>query len=212
MHRRERSFGALPLVLFVFALLASACGAAPEDNEKPWSRVAFAELMAEAIDEATKGGAGDEQMELLERAQADGAMSLEAARTAAQNVVDCFNEVGGDAKVVEETLDTGLVLPGYLAGFDDDLGTPQIEALIQGCDYAEHYWVNQVYQMQPTSRELVGQYAMSKEPVLRECLERAGMTTDPEATGWDLAHQALELFQSTNFEIDCLGEAGISGL
>jgi hypothetical protein len=63
------------------------------------------------------------------------------------------------------------VQPGYKALFDTTLP----DALYDSCEAREFRWVNLVYQMQPSSREQLGQYVMSRETLLRQCLEDAGM-------------------------------------
>ncbi len=43
-------------------------------------------------------------------------------------------------------------------------------------------------------------------------MEDAGIATDPEATGWDLAQQAVQLPADTAGGMDCLMPANIGGL
>lgn len=204
--RGGRGVAALPLLCVLVAPLIASCSA-PSDTPEPWSDQSFPELIAVAIDEATSAGASDQQIALLTSAQQEGQVPIDIAKTAAFNVVDCFNSVGGQAEYEEKTTPSGLVQPGYKVIFDETLP----DAVYESCVVQEYRWVNRVHQMQPSSRELVGQYVTSKEDVLRECLEGAGIATDPEATGWDLAQQAVQLpVETAGF--DCLVVANIDSL
>jgi hypothetical protein len=127
------------------------------------------------------------------------------------NVSDCFESVGGTVYVRDTFIVPGVVLPGYLVGFDESIGVDQIDLLVETCDTQEFHWVSFVYQSQPVSREAKGQHVMSQEPVLRACLEDHGIPTDPDANGWGLAMQAAAL-DDVSITLECLAEADISGL
>ena len=132
-------------------------------------------------------------------------------RQAVANVSDCFESVGGTVQAQDTFIVPGVVLPGYLVGFDESIGVDQIDLLEKACETQEIHWVSFVYQSQPTSREALGQYVMSQEPVLRACLESHGIPTDPDANGWELAMQGAAL-DDVSISLDCIAAIGISGL
>lgn len=202
----------LPQAIVLGALLLTGCNSAPEEASSPWLVEPYSELAEQAIEDAIAGGAGPQQIELLKRSLEDGEMTLESARTATRNVIDCFTDLGGIVEYTEETSASGLTRPRYSVGFDEDLGESQISTIVRECEVREVAWVNKVYQLQPLARELLGRYVMAQEPVLRTCLEREGVATDPEATGWELAQLALDIAIESEFKTDCLSEADISSL
>lgn len=205
--RRGRGVAALPLFVGLIAPLIASCSAS-SDTSSPWSYEPFTELISSAIDDATAGGASDQQMALLTSAQVEGEMPIDLMKSAVYNAIDCFNSVGGQATYEETTEPSGLVQPGYKALF----ATTLPDTLHDSCETKELRWVSFVYSLQPSSRELVGQFVMSKEDVLRQCMEDAGIKTDPKATGWDLAQQASELPGDTAGGMDCLAAADIWSL
>lgn len=191
-------------------LTLSAC-AGDRPEEEPWALAPFAEQVAEAIAEAESTGASDAQLALLRQAQSDGEVSFELMRNAALAAVECFNAAGAEAEYSESNRASGLRLPGYRVS-PGELSEAQTEALLEECDGVEFEQVNILYQQQPQSRALLGAFVESKREVLRDCLAQHGLPTDPEESGWELAHRALEAAEASDFEVDCLGVAGIDGL
>lgn len=198
--------------------LASACalglaGCSPDaDGGEPWDLGPFDTLIDNAIDEAREGGASEQQLAVLLEAREDGELTYEAMRSAALALESCFALHGGTMQI-EEAIDvTGMPQLTYLVGFDEDLGETFIENAVAGCERQEYKWVTFVYQLQPKARELLGQYVLKQEPVLRACLEASGVSTDPADDGWDLAYRALDVASETANRVDCLSAADIAGL
>ncbi len=200
------------MVLCTLVLVLAGCNSPPDAAANPWLVEPYSELANQAIEDAIAGGAGQQQLDLLRESLIDGEMSLEAARVATRNAIECFADMGGTADYSEQTDPTGLTIPWYSVGFDAELGDAQIGEIVRSCENREVAWVNKVYQLQPSSRELLGRYVEAQEPVLRTCIERQGLATDPEATGWELAHLALDIAIESDFKTDCLSEANISSL
>src|SRR5690606_37272490 len=105
----------------------------------------------------------------------------------------------------------GLVVPLYVVGFDTTIGEAQMDAIFDLCDTQEFRWISSAYQSQPTSRELISRHVTAQEPHLRACLEREGIQTEPDATGWELAMFAVSLGREPDIGLECLLEADISG-
>jgi len=76
------------------------------------------------------------------------------------------------------------------------------------CEYSESYWVNKLYQTQPSAIDANLAFIEKQAPVIRQCLEDAGYDTDPDATGMDLVLQSAELDTA---EFHCALDAGVMG-
>ena len=185
-------------------MLLAGCGT---DSGVNSDSQGFAEIIAEAIDEAEAGGAGEGQLAILREAQANGKVSLEDARAAARAGVACINDAGSQGFYGEHTTDSGIILPGV----SSVANTPEEEAIGDACRIQENFWVNMAYQMQPSSLAVKDAYLERQAPVVRSCLEREGYAPDPSATTIELLRQAAQVQQETDWAVDCLAEAQIDG-
>jgi hypothetical protein len=210
-QQHGRGVAALVLSLSAGAVLVAGCSS-PAEEEAPWSHGAFSDQISDAIDEAVAGGASDRQIALLEEARDAGSMTTEMTRLGVANVIECFTAYGGTAEPRDAIKAPGLINLGYLVGSDEDLGEAQIDLYVTSCDTQEFRWVSYIFQQQPSSRDIIGHHVMSQEPILRACLEREGIQTDPDATGWDLAQLALEMNDESDVGLNCLWEANITNM
>ena len=200
MRRRILTAGAL-----VAVVLCAGCAGAPPTENVPGGP------FAEALAEAREGGAGPEQLADLEAAAQAQGVSIEMAREAARRAVACMTDAGLSAAYVESTTNSGLVIPGYRVEVSTlTAAESNGDAQISACDVREAYWINQLLQTQPTSVQMDEEYANQQAPVLRACLERNGVTTEPDATGADLANTSLDVIRESDGDINCLAEAGIT--
>jgi len=193
--------GALVVAVLVGVVLV---GCSTETGAQADSAV-FADLVASIIQEAEAGGAGDAQLAILRQAQSDGWLSIEVDRAVNRAAVECVNDAGSYAFYQETTMESGLVLPGFSALAD----TPEQEAIADACTTEVQFWVNGLYQMQPTSMQLNETYLDQQIPLVRSCLERNGYTVVPDATTHELLRQAVDVRSETNSGVDCLTEARI---
>lgn len=183
---------------------ASACAASTTNDLSATSGPA--DVFAEALAEARDAGASEAQLAALSEAVDTGTVSVEAAREAARRAVACMQHGGLDAQFEEKTLSHGVVVPGYLVnhGAEDD-----VDAQIEVCDQQEFSWVNQVYQLQPSSVETAEQFVEQQAPVLRACLEKNGVDIDASDSGNELARKASRAMTDSGGTVNCLAEAGI---
>jgi hypothetical protein len=191
--------------------VTSACSSPAPKDAAPWEREPFAETVADLIAEAEQNGASDDQLALLEKAADDGKVELESARSAARAVVSCLHANGLTAEYLEAPDFKGYTIPEYRVVLEGTTEDPRRDTIISTCADQEFTWVSQAYQLQPEARQMLGEYVESKESVLRTCLEDNGVETDPDAGGWELAHQALEAFDGPD-SVNCLDKAGIQSL
>lgn len=169
--------------------------------------------LARTLDEARQGGASAAQLRILEESASAGVVTFEAASEAVYAAVDCMVDAGLNARSTEYTFSSGLKTPAYKVSVPAGSDETAALALLDDCDRREMWWVNQLYQMQPTSLQLVDDEIASKAPALRACLEREGVLAplNDDATPQDLADRALEVAIDTSYRVDCVAEAGIDG-
>ena len=192
--------------MVVLALvLATGCSGGPENPDV--RGFASDDEFSIIIAEASEGGAGPDQLADLEHAKQIREVEINVARQAAHRAVECMTDSGLSAVYQENENYTGLAIPGYRVGIGMS-GDASAEELVESCDTREAYWINLLYQTQPSSQQAKIDYADEREEVLRECLNNLGITTDPEATGSDLIELILEP-QESRASYACLHEAGI---
>ncbi len=167
----------------------------------------FDKRASEAIADATEGGAGSQQVEILERAATDGGVTFEDAKIAATSAMACMASQGVTANYEEKALANGVTIPAYTVQDHKSDGGDAVEVVDQ-CEISESFWVNMLYQMQPTSIEANFAFIEKQAPVIRQCLEDAGYDTDPKATGMDLVRQSAEVSTGS---FDCALDAGVTG-
>jgi len=168
----------------------------------------FDEVISLALGDAGEGSASDTQVAILESAQEQGEMTLEQARSAARDTVSCLEGLGFTAEVTEESVPSGLVVPGYRVqtehGPGDDSADDPAFAASEQCEKQESFWVNQVYQTQPSSIQASVDYINDTlEPQLRACLEGEGYEVSDDATGVDMVRQAMNLKVEQGAALPC---------
>jgi len=166
--------------------------------------------VSQAIAEATDAGASAQQLDILERAATDGGVTFEDAKMAATSAMACMESQGVTANYEEKALPNGVTIPAYTVQDHTSNGGDALPVM-DGCEKSESYWVNMLYQMQPTSVEANLAFIEKQAPVIRKCLEDAGYDTDPKATGMDLVIQSSDVARQTNGATDCAFDAGVVG-
>ncbi len=172
------------------------------------ARTSFDERLGQAIDDARAGGAGEDQLAILERSRIAGEITLEDDRTAARATIACMIDSGVEAKYSEYTTNAGLLIPGYEAAVSDTFPPPE-EKIIDACDAQEFSWVSQVYQLQPSSQDLTDAHVEKQLPALRECLIENGVAVDEKTPKQELLWDSVQLLTDTDGAVDCAWEAGI---
>lgn len=190
------------------AVLASVAlgGCTSEASQRRSDERDFGYMIDGLINEAEAGGAGEAQLELLRSAREAGVVSVDDVRTAALAMVACVEAAGSEAFIDDVTSPAGLVRPGV----NSLANTPEQMDIASRCDDQEHFWIDGAFQMQPTSIAKTDAYLVRQEPVLRECLDRAGYAVDAQAGAHEVARRALEVRDQTGGSVDCLAEADIT--
>ncbi|WP_430868990.1 hypothetical protein [Demequina aurantiaca] len=184
------------------------------ETEEPWSAGPFTEFIDKYVEEARAGDASQEQVDALIASRESGKIDVELVREAIAANAQCLEESGFTVSVSDGVKASGYVVPQYVAEHPSDLSTPQADALFDACEKETSFWLSSAYQLQPEARNALGAYVTSREPQLRECLSENGYSPDLEATGWELAMQALEVLgeETDGNSVDCLSASGIDGL
>jgi hypothetical protein len=196
------------------SLRTRGCGTATVQTDEPWSAGPFTEFIDQYVEEASAGGATQEQLDALDAARMAGRVDMEQVRQAIAANAQCLEESGFTVSVGDGVKASGYVVPQYDAAFPADLSTEQADALVDVCERKNSFWISSAYQLQPEARDRLGAYVMSRAPQRRQCLDDHGYSTDPEATGWELAMQSLQILRDTpgDNSVDCLSASGIDGL
>jgi hypothetical protein len=168
----------------------------------------FDATVSEALGEAVDAGASVQQLDILKRAATDGGVTFEDAKIAATAAMSCMADQGVTATYQENALANGVTIPGYVVNAVKIDGGDSTEVM-DACEKSESFWVNMLFQVQPTSVEANLAFIEKQAPVIRKCLEDAGYDTDPDATGMDLVRQSTDVAQQTGLRVDCLGDAGV---
>jgi hypothetical protein len=197
-------------VALVVVALTVLAGCSSDGGDATDLEREFDVRVSEAIEEATDAGASAQQLEILERAAAQGGVTFEDAKVAAQYTMDCMSARGVSSTYEETALSNGLTIPGYTVQAEKADGSSAFEDLEQ-CENSESLWVNMLYQMQPSSIEANLAFIEEQAPVVRKCLEDAGYDTDPDATGMELVIHSSDVARQTGGTVDCAFEAGIMG-
>lgn len=174
----------------------------------------FQQQVDEAIALAQRAESSDSQINALETAKKQGAVTLELARQQTHAAIDCMAAAGVVADYDERTKPGGLIVPVYFAEISSDSpagddGVSQDEHVAEQCDSDESFYVNKLYLTQPASVESQQAEIESRAPEIRRCLESAGYSLDSEATGADLDQQALEVYADTEGRVDCVVGSGL---
>lgn len=189
----------------------SGCGAAEPSEGNPTAE--FSESIQRVIAEAEAGGANEAQLAILRDAAVTGEITLDQARDAMLATIACFEKAGLAATYELTTEESGLQIPGYgvqaeVEGLTDD----QVQQLIDGCDNAESFWVNMLYQTQPTSHAVRQAHVRSRLPALLNCLSEHGVEVDADDDIDSILRASSQLmFDTINSAepVNCASEAGI---
>lgn len=205
--RRRQAFRAFLLIaVSVGSLLLSGCSSGPggQSGTGGADTQSFADQARAAVEQAVVGGAGDNQLAILREAQRTGELTFDQARQAVLATLDCIEAGGGTTSYFEQRDPSGVVVPIGRAEAKDEESLTRLEPMIDQCSTLESFWVNKLYQLQPSSQEVRDAYRDKQAPVIRKCLEDNGYSTDPDATPQELVTQALQVAFDTDNAVTCL--------
>lgn len=185
-------------VLAAFASTACSGGEAPAP-----SKDGFAQHVRQILAEARAGGADDEQVALLERAEELGIVSYEDARVAATSALECMAGRGVTGEMKDMHLPNGVTIPAYAVKAERE----DAQQIMDDCSLQHDFWVNKLYQLQPSSMEANDAYIDAQRPVILACLADAGYPLAGDVSRdqlMDTADTALHESGAT-----CLADAGV---
>ncbi len=191
------------LVAFSVASCSGTPGASSEDD--------FSSKVNEFTIEAQNEGASDAQLALLDQIAAEGKVDIEMQRAAIRSALSCMEQGGLDVTYIEQPNGSGLLVPGYIASGNEQLGEQGTLDVIDECDTGEARWVSGLYQTQPTSQEQKEAYLDALIPQMSTCLIAAGYSVADDATGTDLQVQIARAEADTGQNLGCFaGDNGLS--
>lgn len=207
MHSARRLNLAVALA-FTVAVFASACGAGVPEATAGGAHETepFAQEVSQAVAEAQEADASADQLAQLEDAARDGKVSTEAERQALHRTVACMHDAGYEAEVLEDVTHGSWKWPHLTYAWDSNA-----DAVYDQCSKRESYWIDYVYQTQPSAIETKDRYLRKQLPIVVECLGREGISVPEDEALPVTLDRAMELLQTSGGQVDCLTEAAIDG-
>lgn len=196
----------------VFALSTAGCTKEVDSTEAPLtaSSSAFMAQVEEAMRDAAAGGASELQLEELARARDAGHVTVEVARESITRTVDCIRDLGFTAEY-RETQNNSVPVPNLKYGGVGLETADSADRAYEQCSIQESYWLDYLYQTQPSSMEAGEAYLKAQLPVVVACLGREGVDVPADEDISETLGRALTLSQSAPGAVNCLDEAAIDG-
>lgn len=192
-------------------LVVTGCSA---DAPAPAGPSNFAEFASSELADAQAAGASEEQLAILERAVATGAISFEDASAANDATIACLLDAGFTVNTQTSNDIPGFPVPGFIAGRPTTMTQDHADSVLGACETRESIWVNMMYQTQPSADEAKWANFERVKPQFIACLEDAGLTVPADATNDELVQWALDLAfdDSLANPVNCLHENGINSI
>jgi len=186
------------LRMVILVMTAAAVGsvggcsepAAPEASPAP----ARAEILEEIIEQAERGGALPEQLEVLEAAKDGKPVPYESLDMLYDDMLVCFDEAGWGYQEIDPEEQggpgSGLFIPSYLYQPPTGMASSVADAMFDECNTRHVSFVMMYYSTEPVAID--AQIAQWDTPKLRECLIGRGYDVQPETTAAELNAMALD--------------------
>lgn len=192
---------------------ATACASAQGD-ETPSADPAFIEIVDRQLEEARNGGATPEQIDILERARAEGRMSYALEKEALTAFFSCLDDAGATHE--DHTVAAGREYPNV--DFSVVASDPNA---YDACFIPHADFVDTVYQLQPAAVDEVTTLIQRGSERIIACLREAGYAIADDPTYDELRSTAYFAYmgyypddlgapEPAGFvPVDCLGAAGL---
>ncbi len=150
---------------------------------------AFHDFVVHARADAEAGGAGEEQLAILDEALTSNEITFEQAQEALNNFADCLDGVGLALTGIRVIDDQGFKTFDYRVQSGDE------DALMDACEAKTFRWVDMLYQTQPAARRAQDAKFEAALPGLIACLKEAGVPVD-DGSPADEVKQAMLAFMA----------------
>jgi hypothetical protein len=213
MSTPRRVAGARSIFTFVACatmILFPGCSQVVSSGSTTELSAQFEEQLRSAIATATSDGASEAQLDLLERARHNGQVSVELVRQAQRAVASCASAAGVRVTFTETTRPDGWVS----AVTQVDASATDADQIYQRCEARESLQIARLYDTQPTAVKATSDYLDQQAPILRACLQSAGLNPKPNASGMDLARLAVSASADESGHekgMACLHQLGVDG-
>lgn len=188
-----------PLLMGLLCMVLAGCASVTPSSDGSSSGFEY------MITEAKKGGADPTQIAILEK----GEVSYSDYEAAVNRSLQCMRDAG--ISVIDPVPDTssGIIFLNYswspdLPGMTQDQGT----ALGTDCLNRYSFWVEVLYQVQPSSVEAEEQYFDQYRDAVVQCIRTNGGTVRDDATRDEAVSASHAVEDQTG--VDCFRELGLS--
>jgi hypothetical protein len=203
------------LALATVALL-SACGPNTGDGGPPPSGADLRGWLDYFEAEGALVGRSEEQLDVLERAAAEGELTYEDVVGLINLAFECMEAQGLAPNWREPLDDYGYPVPFYEVGESETLGSDASQAVMDDCVRRYSGLAEQLYLWQPTNTAIYEAYWDKNYRIpMIACLHEHGVTIEDDAPRNDIERAAVELNMPTGpqdnpvFGPDCFREAGL---
>ena len=179
-------------------VLAGCTSATPSSGEST-------SIFDSMVKRAQEGGADPSQIAILEK----GEVSYSDYEAAVNRSLQCMRDAGIDVIDPVPNSSNGLLMLNYgwspnVPGMTEDQGN----ALGDECLNRFSFWVEMLYQIQPSSVEAKEQYFVQFRDVVVQCIRANGGTVRDDATRDEAFSAASTVEDQTG--VDCFRESGLS--
>jgi hypothetical protein len=136
---------------------------------------------------ARTNGAAAEQVDVLEQALTNGAVTIEQIVDLNSRVEDCLADAGfrvTDVGMEQVQVGSSMTMPGYVAVQPEGMDDVAAGAVMDECSTKFIAYAQSAYMDQPRSQEIL--YEGYDNPDVRQCLIDRGYDVDEDATGYEI--------------------------
>lgn len=141
---------------------------------------------------ARQQGASEQQLRLLESAQATGRIDVTLVREAIAHTLDCFEANGVHHQSLLDDSSRGFDVPQYAYGVVEGLTEEESMQVADDCIATHSQAIEFAYQLQPVSVEAEEAMFEALIPELQACLEEQGVALEPDPTWQELVDANME--------------------
>lgn len=169
----------MPTVLLASGLivLVGGCTTHAPTSTSDAAGLDFVAQANAAIDEATAGGATQDQLVILWRIASEGTVSASDYTEAVSSTFSCFTDAGIGYEVLGAPSDESTVQVGYAYE-----SSPDTDPIAEACITGHSFWVEMLYQTSPERIAAGYAHLEARLPALLECLSEGGYDLPSDST------------------------------
>lgn len=200
----------IALVAIALVVAASAACRSGDSLEDVEDQHGWAKTIDTILQQAQAAGAGDEQMAILEEAQAAGEVPFEVYSDAVDRALRCIREAGGQAEDRGTSESEGVLKRSYGVGAETEAADP-VEflpgATVHRCIAEHSLWVEFAYQNQPSSVEAKEAFWEQHRDAIVACLRAEGVDVAGDEPMSELQQLSIEKYNAGEIGESCTAVA-----